>query len=276
MGKILTISNKEILHYVKISCQIPSILEAIATRQIIEDAALASAIEVLPEELQQAADSLRLTNQLLKAEDTWAWLEKYDLSLDDFEEIAQMNSISAKLATHLFGEKVEHFFYENQLNYTGAVTYEVILDDEGLALELFYALQEGEINFPEIVRQYIPNPEIRRAGGYQGIKRRNDFRPEIAAAVFAANPPQLLKPIITAKGVHLIWVEEIIKPQLDEQLRGTILGDLFTVWLKQQIEQLEIVAQLDVNSNHQTENLKPQSSLSAVQVDRFERLDVRG
>ncbi|OUL30834.1 peptidylprolyl isomerase [Nostoc sp. RF31YmG] len=263
MAKILTVSSTDIFHHVKISCQIPSLLEAIATRKIIADAALEAGIEVDQEEIQQAADSLRLNNQLLKAEDTWAWLEKYHLSLDDFEELAQTNLISAKLVTHLFGDKVEQVFYENQLNYAGAVTYEVILDDEGLALELFYALQEGEMNFQEVARQYIENPEIRRAGGYQGIKRRNDFRAEIAAAVFATNPPQLLKPIITAKGVHLIWVEEIIKPELDEQLRSMILGDLFTAWLKQQLEQFEIVAQLDVNSNYHKEMIKPKSSQAA-------------
>lgn len=244
-------------------CQTPSFLEAIATRKIITDAALEAGIEIKQEELQEAADNLRLANQLLKAEDTLAWLEKYYLSVDDFEELAQTNLVSAKLATHLFGDKVEQFFYENQLNYVGAATYEVILDDEGLALELFYALQEGEISFQEIARQYIQNPEIRRAGGYQGIKRRSDFRPEIAAAVFATNPPQLLQPIITAKGVHLIWVEEIIKPQLDEQLRGKILGDLFTAWLKQQLEQLEIVPQMDVNTNYPKEIIKLKSSQAA-------------
>ncbi len=263
MAKILTVSSQDILHHVKINCQIPSLLEAIATRQIIVDAALEVGIEVNQEEIQQAADSLRLANQLLKAEDTWTWLEKYHLSLDDFEELAQTNLFSAKLAAHLFAEKVDQVFYENQLNYAGAVTYEVILDDEGLALELFYALQEGEISFQEIARQYIQNPELRRAGGYQGIRHRNDFRPELSAAVFATNPPQLLKPIITAKGVHLIWVEEVIKPQLDEQMRGTILGDLFMSWLKQQLEQWEIVAQMDVNGNSQREMIKPKSSKAA-------------
>jgi len=28
--------------------------------------------------------------------------------------------------------------------------YEVVLGDEDLAMELFYALQEGEISFPEV------------------------------------------------------------------------------------------------------------------------------
>ncbi|WP_413171831.1 peptidylprolyl isomerase [Anabaena azotica] len=249
MSKVIIVSGEDILDHVKITCQIPNLLEAIATRKIIVDTAVKEGIQVEIEELQQAADSLRLANKLIKAEDTWAWLEKHYLSLDNFEEIAHINLLSAKLANHLFADKVEPFFYAHQLDYTGAVTYEVILDDEDLALEIFYALQEGEISFQEISRQYIENPEIRRAGGYQGIRQRSDFRPEIASAIFAANPPQILKPIITPKGAHIIMVEEIIKPQLNEQMHLKIMGELFTNWLKQQVNTLEIVAKLIENQN---------------------------
>ncbi|HLO84855.1 MAG TPA: peptidylprolyl isomerase [Nostocaceae cyanobacterium] len=244
MSKILTVSPDEILYHIKISCQIPNVLEAIATRKIIAETAAKEGITIDPEELQKAADNLRLANKLIKAEETWDWLKKHYLSLDNFEEIAQMNLLSAKLASYLFADKVEPFFYAHQLDQTAAVTYEIILDDEDLALELFYALQEGEISFQEIARRYIQNLELRRAGGYQGIRSRSDFRPEIAAAIFAASPPQLLKPIISPKGVHLIMVEEIIKPELNEQTRLKIMGDLFTNWLKQQINTLEIVVKL--------------------------------
>jgi parvulin-like peptidyl-prolyl isomerase len=249
MKNIWKVSVEEIIYHLKLSRQIPSILEAIATQKIINDAAQKAGIEIEISELQQAADNLRLVNNLIKAEDTWAWLEKHHLSLDDFEEIAKTSLLSAKLASHLFINKVEPFFYAHQLDYTGAVTYEVVLDDEDLALELFYALQEGEISFQEVARQYIQNPELRRAGGYQGIRQRSDFRPEIAAAVFAATPPQILKPIITLKGVHIIAVEEIIKPELDEQLRIQIMRNFFTNWLQQQIADVEIVAHLPGNDN---------------------------
>ncbi|MDP5018262.1 MAG: peptidylprolyl isomerase, partial [Dolichospermum sp.] len=165
------------------------------------------------------------------------------------EEIAQLNLLSAKLAHHLFADKVEPFFYAHQIDYSAAVTYEVILDDEDLSLEIFYALQEGEISFQEVARQYIQNPEIRRAGGYQGIRKRSDFRPEIASAVFASHPPEVLKPIITPKGAHLIIVEEIIEPQLNDPTRVVILSDLFTNWLKEKISKLEIVATLGDDTN---------------------------
>ncbi|OBQ32005.1 MAG: peptidylprolyl isomerase [Anabaena sp. MDT14b] len=244
MSNIVKISKEDIIYHLKISCQIPSLLEAIATRNIITQTAQKEGITIEIAELQQTADSLRLVNNLIKAEDTWQWLQKHYLSLDNFEEVANLNLLSAKLAHHLFAEKVEPFFYAHKLDYSGAVTYEVILDDEDLALEIFYALQEGEISFQEVARQYIENPEIRRAGGYQGIRKRSDFRPEIAAAVFAANPPEIIKPVITPKGVHIIIVEEIIAPELNEQMRVAILGDLFTNWLKEQINKLEIVATL--------------------------------
>ncbi|MEB3179366.1 MAG: peptidylprolyl isomerase [Nostocaceae cyanobacterium] len=259
MPKIMNVSSQDIIHRLKLSCQIPGLMEAIATHKIITEAATALGITVSDNELQQEGDNLRVAYKLVKAKDTWSWLEKHHLSISDFEELVQTNVLSKKIAHHLFNQQVEKFFYAHQIEYIGAVTYEVIFNDRDLALELFYALQEGEISFPEITQQYIQNPELRRAFGYQGIRHRRDFRPEIAAAVFAAKPPQILKPITTPKGVHLIWVEEIIQPQLDEKLCFQIQQDLFSGWLKQQIMELEIMIQPGSNPDvtASTEILQP-------------------
>ncbi|MBD0343922.1 MAG: peptidylprolyl isomerase, partial [Coleofasciculus sp. Co-bin14] len=176
---------------------------------------------------------------------TWAWLQKHGLSLDDFEEVIYTNVISGKLAQHLFADKVEPFFVEHQLDYAGVVMYEVVLDDEDLAMELFYAIQEGEMSFYEVAHQYIQDTELRRKGGYQGILRRQDLKAEISAAVFAAKPSQLLKPIVTSSGVDLILVEEIIQPQLDDNLHHKITLYLFYEWLKEQIAKVKIGKYLD-------------------------------
>jgi parvulin-like peptidyl-prolyl isomerase len=241
----ITISPDDILHQVKLSCKIPSVIKEIITRKIIASTAEDLGIKVEPEELQKAADKLRIMSQLKNAKDTWAWLQKHSLSLDDFEEMVYTTVLSEKLAAHLFADKVEPFFVEHQLNYTGVVMYEVVLDDEDLTMEVFYALQEGEISFPEVAHQYIQNTELRRSGGYKGIVRRKELKPEISAAVFAAKPPQILKPIVTSKGIHLIFVEELVQPLLDDKLRYQILSDLFSAWLKQQIEQVETLINLD-------------------------------
>ena len=263
MSDVLTISRDEIIHQVKLSCQIPSVVEQILTRKIVAHEAKAQGIQVEPDELQQAADNLRLINNLRSADATQSWFQKHSLSLDDFEELVQATVIASKLAQHLFADKVEPYFVEHQLDYAQVVMYEVVLDDNDLAMELFYALQEGEINFHQAAHQYIQNTDLRRSGGYRGLLGRTALKPEISAAVFAASPPQILKPIVTSKGAHLILVEEIIQPQLDDVLRHKILSDLFSGWLKEQIEQAEILTQLDSNLSV---DLAAPFSLTAVTV----------
>jgi len=244
MSQAITISAQDILQQVKLSCQIPSIVEQIVTRKVVEDAAAEANIKVEAEELQQAADQIRLISKLKTADETWEWLKKNCLCLDDFEEMVYTNVISGKLAQHLFGDKIEAWFVEHQLDYAGAVIYEVVLDDEDLAMELFYALQEGEMNFFEIAQQYIEDTELRRRGGYRGVVRRTEMKPEISAAVFAAKPPQVLKPIVGAKGIYLIWVEDVIQPQLDDKLRYQIGSNLFSEWINKQFNRVEIITEV--------------------------------
>lgn len=244
MSQSITITNEDILEQVKLSCKIPEIIEQIVSRKIITEAVAEADIKVETEELQKAADQIRLMNQLHSADDTWAWLEKHGLSLDDYEEMVYNNLISGKLVAHLFADKVEPYFFENQLNYTGAVMYEVLLDDEDLAIELFYAIKEGEMSFFDVAHKYIQDKELSRKCGYLGTVQRKDLKPEISAPVFAAESPQLLKPIITSKGVHLIFIEEIIQPELNNLVRLEIMSDLFGVWMKQQVEEVEIVKEV--------------------------------
>ena len=241
MSQAITIKNEDILCQVKLSCQIPQIIEGIVQRKIIETAVAEAGLKVETEELQKAADAMRAMNQLQSPDETWAWLEKYSLSLNDFEELVYTNLSRSKLAQHLFGDKIESYFFSHQLDYVGAAMYEVVSDNEDLAMELFYSMSEGEIGFPEVARLYIQDRDLGRSGGYRGIVRRQELKPEIAAAVFAAKPPQLLKPIITSEAVHLVLVEEIVPAQLDEKLRSEILDHLFKSWLQLKIEEVEIV-----------------------------------
>jgi parvulin-like peptidyl-prolyl isomerase len=245
----VTISTSNIIHSLKLSCQIPDVVETIASQKIIAKVAQEAGITVTPEELQQEGDDLRFAKKLTKAKDTWTWLEKHHLSVSEFEELAYNNVLERKLANHLFASQVEKLFYERQLDYMAAVTYQVVFEERDLALELFYALEEGETTFPEIARLYITEPELRRNYGYQGLQYRKDFRPEVASAVFAASPPEALKPIATPKGVYLVWVEEVIQPQLDEQLRQKIIAESFSSWLEQQINSVKFVTNIDSDLN---------------------------
>lgn len=230
------ISQDEILQQVKLSCQIPALVQAITERKIVAQKAQALNLKVEAAELQKAADSFRLKNNLATTQETLKWFKRHALSLDDLEALVYHAVLSTKLADALFAHQVEPYFMERQLDYTQIAMYEVILNNADLAMELFYALQEKEITFAEIARQYDPDPDVRRRGGYRGLVTRTDLKPELSAAIFAAKPPQFLKPITVRKKTYLIWVEEIIAPVLDETLKSQILSALFSNWLKQQVE----------------------------------------
>jgi parvulin-like peptidyl-prolyl isomerase len=220
-------SDEEILQEVKLSLQLPQVTERINNHKIIAKAAADAGIEPDVEALQAAADQIRVSNNLNSAAETYAWLEKYGLSVDDFEELALRICLKDQLAEYLFKDKIEPYFVQRKLDYMSAVLYEVRFEDEDEAMEAYYDLQAGETTFSQIAYQYIKETELRRVGGYLGDVPRSKLGSEVAAAVFAASPPQVLKPIMFNQGVYLICVEEIRQPLLTEQLRAEIIVNLF-------------------------------------------------
>ncbi len=238
------ISSQDLIQAARLSGKIPELSQGILRRQIIEGEAASAGVDLAVEELQAAADKFRLVNRLDTAEATWSWLSANLLSVDDFEQLVAHNLLTEKLAEHLFGDEVERFFHQNLLDYSRAIIYEVVLEDQELAMEIYYSLQEGDLSFADVAYQYVKEPELRRRGGYVGLVGRKQLRPEISAAVFAAKPPQLIKPVVTAVGIHLIQVEELIQPKLDEQLRQRILMDLFNRWLEQQVSTTKLSYEL--------------------------------
>ncbi len=237
MTEMLPYSEQEIIHQLKLSGQIPSLLKSIAIRDVVMATAKIEGIGVSEEELQLGANQIRLSSKLYQSSDTWEWLQQNRLTVDDFEEMICQTVLSNKLAQHLFADKVEAIFAERQIDYTQVALYEVILDDEDLALELYYTIKEGELSFYEMAKEHSIDQELGRKGGYRGLVNRMVLQPEVRSTVFGSAPPQLLKPILSKKGTHLIQVEEIVQPQLETILYQQILSELFLEWLDSKIQE---------------------------------------
>lgn len=62
MSQSIIIQNEDILQEVKLSSKIPEIIEQIVYRKIITEAVAEAGIKVETEELQKAADQIRLVN----------------------------------------------------------------------------------------------------------------------------------------------------------------------------------------------------------------------
>jgi parvulin-like peptidyl-prolyl isomerase len=235
MGTPLPILDSEVLQQLKWSRKWPKMAEAALSHQIISKTASKLGLTIETEELQAAANSFRQQNGLLSAQETWEWLAKHGMSIDDLEALVAHAVRSAKVADHFFAHQVEPYFAEHAMDYAEVILYQVTLPNLNLAMELFYAVQGQELTFAEMARQYADDPEVQRSGGYRGMMTGKDLKPAIATTVFAATPPQLLRPIQRKGQFYLIYVEDIIRPVLDEDLRSQIQADLLANWLKQQI-----------------------------------------
>jgi hypothetical protein len=102
MSPAITITSEDIIAQIKLSCKTPELIEDILSFKIIQNAAEQAGITVSDQELQQGADQMRLTQNLKNADDTWEWLNKNYLSLEDFEKLVYKSTLSGKLAVHFF------------------------------------------------------------------------------------------------------------------------------------------------------------------------------
>ena len=231
------ISTSDLVKHLKLSLQMPNVLTGLVNQKIINQTAEQEGVIIEDEELQAAADRFRFENNLISSQDTLKWLNSYHLSVTEFEESIENNLLRQKLGKHLFKDKVEPYFYAHQLDYNQASLYEIVLPNFNLAMELFYGIEEKELSFWDLAHQYIEDDRLRRCGGYIGLKTRDRLHPEIAAEVFVfdnAQLPQILKPIAVEKKAHLIYVEEIIQPVLNDSLRQKIMDRLYESWLNKQ------------------------------------------
>jgi parvulin-like peptidyl-prolyl isomerase len=230
-----TVSNQDLLHQIKITGKIPELLHGILQQRVLKMSAQKLNLEISEEEVQKGADQFRVANRLETIPATQQWLDDRHLSMEDFEQLVITNLLATKIAQKIFFDQAAPYFYQHILDYSSAVIYEIVVDDENLAFELFHEIQEGDMTFGEAAKSYAPDLESQRRGGYVGNVMRSSMIPEISAAVFATKPPEILEPIVVGSQVHLILVEEIVEPVLTPELQEQIMWQLFQGWLQEQI-----------------------------------------
>jgi parvulin-like peptidyl-prolyl isomerase len=240
MPQSITITTAQLLQQAKYRLELPTLVEQVLHRQIILQTVEREGIVVSTEELQTAADQLRVTHQLLTARHTLDWLERHRLSIEDFEDLAYTQLIRQKLADRLCTPQIPTYFADRQLDYAQAVIYAVTIATEALAMELFYSLQAQEQDFLAIVHRYVTDPQARLRGEYRRTVRRRDLEPEISTAVFAVQPPTVLRPQATRSGYQLLYVAAILPPELTTALEAQIREELFHQWLCRQAAAWEV------------------------------------
>jgi parvulin-like peptidyl-prolyl isomerase len=245
MSRKITLTTIDILQQAKYRYEMAALVQSAIQAKIILTEAEKQGVIIAAADLQAAADALRVKHRLLSAKDTLNWLNQQHLSVADFEELAYAELLRDRLAGMLFDDQIEAYFVDRQLDYQRAIIYQLMLNNQELAMELFYAWQERETDFLALLHQY----GVTTGNDYQVHQtlRRRDLPPELSAPIFAAQPPILLRPLRTEKGFFLVYVAELIAAKLDDRTRAKIREELFQQWLQAQQKNIEIALPTELN-----------------------------
>jgi len=232
------IEASEIIELLRQELQLKTFTQKVLQKKVIEKAARERGLTVTPEEIQVVGDQLRREKRLEKAADTIAWLADQMISVEDLEAGICDRLLTQKLAEHLFSKEVEKIFVQNKLQFDQIILYQIVVAKPQLAQELFYQIQEGEISFFDAAHLYDIDENRRHLCGCEGKVYRWGLKPDIAVAVFSAQPGEVIRPIQTDRGYHLCMVEKFLPAELTPQRYQEILHNLFNEWLSNEVNYL--------------------------------------
>jgi parvulin-like peptidyl-prolyl isomerase len=242
MNDFLTtvIELEEIVNFLKSEMNLKEVCQKILFQKLICQVAQRRGIIVTTEEIEAEADRQRREKRLEKATDTLSWLTDQLISLHDWEVGIRNRILSQKLAQTLFAKEVESFFLQNRLSFEQVLLYQIIVDSEKLAQELYYQIEEREISFYHAAHLYDIDDNRRKNCGYEGKIYRWAIQADIAAIIFTTIPKQLIGPLKTDQGYHLLMVEELIPAELSPERYQEILNNMFQQWLAAELDYMPI------------------------------------
>ena len=196
---------------------------------LIQEALDKDPIRLSDAELQAAMDGFRRAHKLLKAEDTYRWLEEHGMTHEQYERHAADEAVAAKLRDRVTAGRVEDYFERHRADFDAVRIARVEFTDEAIASQTCEQIRAGGVGFYEAAeRHFVAGPA---SGVVFAALRRGQMPPELGAAVFAAAPDDVLGPLRTEDGYAIVRVLSFEPASLDEPTRHAIKNLLFEEWL---------------------------------------------
>jgi len=241
--RILTINGKEIslealIQKIKGSGR-TSIIKPLVEQVIIEKIAAEKQIKVNVEELQEGFDAFRKSRGFYTTVETQRWMGANFINLDELEKDLENKILAEKIKDSFPWESVEKYFAENKAGMDAADISMLTVKEEEVAMELLTQIKEEEADFMVLAREYSIDEQA-KVGGYLGTIQRFSLKDHLRAAIFGAEPGDVVGPFEMEQGYRLIKVNAIYSAVLDEQKEKEIRNILFQNLIAEEQQKVEI------------------------------------
>ncbi len=246
-------------------------------------------IEVSEEEVQEEVEQVQAeigeqaaaVGEDLDPEDAFQEaLDQFGFTEDEFREEVRTGLLLQKVQEEAVGdvgpteEEVQDFYEENSDTRFTVPEQRCIRhilfteDQEEEAGEVRDELEDGG-DFEELAREYSQDPGSRERGGDLGCQPQGGFVPEFDEAAFEGEEGEIVGPIETDFGFHIIEVTEIqpeeqtpleeAAPEIEEQLSQRQQATGFDAWIQAQLEEWNVkyLPGYDPNEARQPPGLPP-------------------
>ena len=205
---------------------------------VIGQAVEQEGISVAQDELQNAVNMYRRLRALHRARETHAWLESSSLTVADLGRRVGGAIVRARLKQRVAAGQVDAYFEENPHQFEFATISQIVVPHPDVAEELRDHLGQHSADFRHLAREHSMDQATRWNGGFVGVVRRADLNPEAASAIFAGSDGEIVGPVETDQGYHLIAIEHIYEVGLDSLVRAVIKNLLFDGWLHAKVAEV--------------------------------------
>jgi PPIC-type PPIASE domain len=189
-------------------------------------------ITVSDEEWQIAGDAFRQEHKLWGTAETFAWLESQRISIEEWSEGIRIGLLEQKLKEHLFGASVDAAYVNNRDNYRRVALSQILVADLASAWKIVQALREGHGSFCSLAIEHSKGKQSQENGGFVGVRFLVELMPEVAQAITEAKEGEIIGPVQTKRGYHILRVEKWFPTELSQAVREQIMDALFQTWLQ--------------------------------------------
>jgi parvulin-like peptidyl-prolyl isomerase len=179
------------------------------------------------------------------------------MSPEQLEAITARTLKAYKFKQAGWGQKVSSYF-ETVRDRLDRVSYSILLVEDGsIAQELFFRVQSAENSFAEIALTYSQHETAQR-GGLIGPLLLTEVNPAIASILKQLKSGELSTLFQLDRFYGFIRLNDLIKPELDENLHQSLLDELFENWI-----QTQLASEIGTNAEISLTTLAPGASLAA-------------
>jgi parvulin-like peptidyl-prolyl isomerase len=232
LPKVSLATDEKIIQYLRYSCKFAEFADLAEQDAIVLSICEELGITVSEDELQAAGDIFRQEYKLLDAAETFSWLDRQRITVQDWSQGIQVTLLTKKLKEHLFADNADFFYLHNRDNCKRVALSQILVRDLTTALKIIQLLKEDKAFFCNLAIEHSLGKQSKENGGFVGVRFLAELSPELAQGIVNAKEGEVVGPIQTKLGYHILKIEKWFPAEFNE-IKEQIWEIMFQAWLKE-------------------------------------------